>query len=209
MKIIEPSYIIEKGFGDDAVEFIEKIARTCYKSEDNISENSASRMVKSLINREHEAMLEHVSMTVRFIHNRGFTHEMVRMRLCSFAQESTRYCNYTNEGVKIIQPYWISTNDEKSYLIWLDSMKNCEKTYIELINYGLKPQATRGVLPIDVKTEIVVTANLREWRHIFRLRCAKDAHPDMLRVMCPLLREMLNTHRDFFYDLDKLKDNDG
>ena len=205
MKIIEPSYeILTPIDGAEILKTIEVIARTCYKSEDKIEPGSAERMVKMLIKNGHEAMIEFADITVKFIHNRGFTHEMVRHRLCSFAQESTRYCNYSNDKfgneITVIRPYWANeeTTDaegrryfnSESFNRWYDVTAYIENSYFQMLKLGLQPQAARGVLPNDLKTEINVKANLREWRAIFKLRTSPAAHPDMRRVMIPLLEEL-------------------
>jgi thymidylate synthase (FAD) len=149
-----------------------------------------------LINRGHEAMIEHYSFSVKFIVDRGVSHEMVRHRLCAVAQESTRYCNYSKDkfdnGVTFILPYfWKDTvNDVLLLNRWKDSIRSAENIYLELIKAGSSPQEARSVLPNSLKTEIVITANLREWRHILKLRTASQAHPQMREVMCPLLDEL-------------------
>ena len=195
MKIIEPSYeILTPIDGEEILKTIERIARTCYKSEDQITADSAEKMIGNLIKNGHEAMIEFFDLTVKFTHNRGFTHELVRHRLCNFAQESTRYCNYIKDKfgneLTIIKPYWFDGVEQSVRNIWSDHIYAGEVTYFTLINKGLAPQAARGVLPNDLKSEINVKANLREWRAIFRLRTASAAHPDMRRVMIPLLREL-------------------
>lgn len=209
MRIIEPSYeILTPIDGDEILKTIEKVARTCYKSEDKIEEGSAKRMVKMLIKNSHEAMIEFFDITVKFTHNRGFTHELVRHRLCSFAQESTRYCNYSADKfgneITVIRPYWYRAEDEDERFedaTWYNAMTDIEKRYFNLLSLGLQPQAARGILPNDLKTEINVKANLREWRAIFTLRCAPAAHPDMRRVMIPLLQELKNMIPIIFDDI--------
>jgi thymidylate synthase (FAD) len=150
-------------------------------------------MVKALITRGHEAMLEHSQLSVKFICDRGVTHEMVRHRICSFAQESTRYCNYSGDKfgneLTFIEPFFFKDNPTY-YNAWKDACKKCEDTYMYLIAHGVTPQEARSVLPNSLKTEIVVTANYREWRSIFKLRCAKDAHPQIREVMIPLQKEL-------------------
>jgi len=220
MKIIEPSYeILTEINNDDILNTIEQIARTCYKSEDKIAAGSAERMIGMLIKNEHEAMIEFFDITVKFIHNRGFSHEMVRHRLCSFAQESTRYCTYSDDKfgkeITVIKPYWLAEVyakdlrfSEREGLIrpdhemWLKSVEQAEYSYFQMLNLGLQPQAARGVLPNDLKTEINVKANLREWRAIFKLRCAPAAHPDMRRVMIPLLHDLKKKIPVVFDDID-------
>ena len=206
MRIIEPSYeILTSINSEEVLRTIEKVARTCYKSEEKIEVGSAERMVSMIIKNGHEAMIEFFDITVKFIHNRGFTHEMVRHRLCSFAQESTRYCNYSDDKfgneITVILPYWIKEACVQDSRDWKYTMELCETTYLRFLSNGLKPQAARGVLPNDLKTEINVKANLREWRTIFKLRTAPAAHPDMRRVMIPLLQEFKTLLPVVFDDL--------
>ena len=203
MRLVKPSYKIEKIMADDhSLLIIERAGRTCYKSEDMIFDDTAIKFAKMIMASKHESVIEHSAMTVRFICNRGFTHELVRHRLASYSQESTRYCNYKG-GVTFIIPPWCSNLDPGDYnepirdnlttydeRVWQKHMLDCESTYIHLLNAcGWSPQQARGVLPIDIKTEIVMTTNFREWRHIFKLRTAKAAHPQMRELMIPLLNE--------------------
>ena len=207
MKIIEPSYeILTPIDGAEILKIIEKDARICYKSEEKIGEGTAERMVSMIIKKEHEAMIEMFDLKVKFIHNRGFSHEMVRHRLCSFAQESTRYCNYSSgkfgDEITVIKPYWLNYEQKRDARLWASAIVQSELVYNDLIELGYKPQDARGVLPNDLKTEIVVKTNLREWRTIFKLRCAPAAHPDMRRVMIPLLMELKDRIPIIFDDLD-------
>lgn len=182
--------------GQDILRKIEQCGRVCYKSEGKIEEGSAERFVKNLIEKGHEAMLEHASITVKFVVNRGISHELVRHRIASFSQESTRYCNYAkddfNSEITFIIPEYLDYNS-KSWNTWKNTMKACEDAYFELLNIGHTPQEARAVLPNSVKTEVVMTANIREWRHFFNLRAANKtgaAHPQMLEVTRPLLDEL-------------------
>lgn len=169
---------------------IEQIARVCYKSEDKITPDSKYKFVQMLLDKEHMAMLEHNMMSVKFITDRGISHELVRHRLASFAQESTRYVNY-KEGIQVICPFE-SDADEDLYEAWYNSAYFAEKMYAKLVMNGVTPQIARSVLPNCLKTEIVITANWREWRHIFKLRTASTAHPQMQSLMKPLLEEIQN-----------------
>ena len=212
MKIINPSYQIEPDLdGMAMLRHIEKCGRICYKSEEKITDISAIDFVKNKIMKSgHHSVIEHRSFSVTFICNRGITHEQVRHRLVSYSQESTRYCNYSKDkfgnSVTFIKPIqvhdgllgeWDQPCDYEDNnlglshtdILWADSMFGCEFAYFELLEHGWKPQQARGVLPIDLKTEIAVTANLREWRHIFTLRTALPAHPQMRELMTPLLNE--------------------
>ena len=202
MKIINAgSQILSNINGMEMLKDIEYIARTCYKSENSITELSAVKMVESLINRGHEAMLEHEKISVKFIVDRGISHELVRHRMASYAQESTRYCNYSKDKfgneLTFIKPcFWehFSDNIEDNFALgeWEAAMADAEKHYFKLIENGATPEQARTVLPNSIKTEIVMTANLREWRHFFKLRTlgiTGKPHPQMLEVTVPLLAE--------------------
>ncbi|MHA1340043.1 MAG: FAD-dependent thymidylate synthase [Promethearchaeota archaeon] len=209
VKVFEPSYEIWSlgayPNGEDILKHIERIARTCYKSEEKISEKSYEKLIKMLVELDHGAMLEHGGyLSVHFICNRGFTHEIVRHRIASFAQESTRYVDYSKEKfhkeITVIKPPTLKEGTEE-YEIWLEAMKSAEKAYLKLREKKIPAQIARGVLPIDVKTEITVSANHREWRNIFKLRCAPDAHPSMHQLMRPLLKEVSKKIPILFDDL--------
>lgn len=197
MKLIKPSYkIISRP--SNPLGLIEEAGRTCYKSEDRITEDSCVEFCKKIIKRGHLSVIEHVSMTVKFVVDRGVSHEIVRHRLASYSQESTRYCNYEDKITFIIPP-WENIRpgvyrSRNNYLYiqstWFFSMVNVEASYLRMISEGKTPQQARSVLPNSTKTELVVTANFREWRHIFKLRCASAAHPQMREVMIPLRDEV-------------------
>ena len=196
MKIINAGFqILSNINGIEMLKDIEYIARTCYKSESMITDLSAVKMVESLINRGHEAMLEHQSISVKFIVDRGVSHELVRHRMASYAQESTRYCNYSkdkfgNELTFISPCFW--NKGSREYEEWYAAMNSAEDIYFELIDWGVTPEQARAVLPNSIKTEVVMTANLREWRHFFKLRAIGTTgkpHPQMLEVTVPLLAE--------------------
>ena len=193
--------------GQKMLEKIEQVARTCYKSEGKIQEGSAAKMVAFLIKSGHEAMLEHASVTVKFVVDRGISHELVRHRLASFAQESTRYCNYSKDDfgseITFIIPEYLEYKSE-DWNIWKESMKQAEDAYFKMLDFGLSPQQARAVLPNSLKTEVVMTANLREWRHFFKLRALGTTgkpHPQMLEVAVPLLEDMKNLIPVVFDDL--------
>lgn len=193
MRIIEPSVIIEsKITQEEAMSIIEQAGRVCYKSEDKISEGSSEKFIRSILKRGHESVIEHVAITVRVICDRGVTHEIVRHRIASYSQESTRYCNYTTEKfsneLTVIKPlFW--ENDSERYTIWKECMQNCEKAYFALVYSGASPQEARSVLPNSLKTEIIMTMNFREWRHFFSLRCSKAAHPQMQQIANMILQQ--------------------
>ena len=187
MEIVEQSCRIETRLDREAIyKAIELAGRVAYKSEDKITEGSAETFIRAIRQRGHESVLEHFNITVRFITDRGVTHEIVRHRLVSYTQESTRYCNYYKRGMQIIQPvFWDDSSVEYQY--WTDAMIATEDDYNKLIELGASPQEARTVLPNSLKTEIVCTANIREWRHILKLRTDKAAHPQMQALMIPLL----------------------
>ena len=193
MKIISPS--VELMTEIDPLEYlrkIERIGRVCYKSEDKITDSSAEAFVRRLIKNGHEAMIEHGdSITIKFICDRGVSHEIVRHRLFSFAQESTRYCNYgKDDEITVIDPGFFGVyvplrprgEYNYRYALWMEAMEQSEQDYLLLIKDGATPQEARSVLPNSLKTEIVVTGNPREWRHFFKLRLSKTAHPQMREV---------------------------
>lgn len=191
MTIVDQSYKILTPIDPKLVYgLIEEVARTCYKSEDKICEGSAERMVKALIKHNHLAMLEHFSITVKFVTDRGVANELVRHRNCSFAQESTRYCNYSS-GVCFIKPPFKS---EEAEWIWTNAADFADQFYAELMgDRSISPEIARSVLPLCTKTEIVVTTNLREWRHIFKLRVLGTTgrpHPQIKALLSPLLDEL-------------------
>ena len=207
MNLIKPSFFIESIPTD--LELIERAGRTCYKSEESITEDSSKKFISMILRKGHESVLEHLSMTVRFICDRGVTHELVRHRLCAFSQESTRYCNYKG-GVTFIIPPWVPLEPGEYGIVnnlkgttrrWFMAMIEAEEVYIGLISLGWTPQQARSVLPNALKTEIVVTANMREWRHIFKLRTSKAAHPQMREIMVPLLASVKREVEGMFDDI--------
>jgi len=187
MKIIKQRHEIIN-ISDNVLETIERAGRTCYKSEDKITKGSAEKFVATLIKHGHEAMLEFGDITVKFITNRGITHEIVRHRLCNFAQESTRYVRY-GQDMEFIKPVWWDDSSDEQKKIFLDTLEDCAYEYTALLDSGWKPQQAREILPNALKTEIVVKANIREWRHLLKLRCSKGAHPQIRGLMIPLLDE--------------------
>jgi len=191
MKIIEPYVIVPKIDGKRILKNLERYARICYKSEDKTGENTAERLLASIIKRGHESVIEHEKVTVIFVCDRGISHEIVRHRIASFSQESTRYCNYSGEKfgkeITVIRPFFFEI-DSREYNDWKYSCSVAEEVYTRLIEICKRnPQEARSVLPHSLKTEIAVTFNIREWRHFFKLRCAFEAHPQMRQLAIPLL----------------------
>lgn len=203
----QQSFIIEDPIdGNEILNRIERAGRTCYKSEDKISPSSSAKFVENIIRIGHESVIEHEKITVRIICDRGVSHEIVRHRIASYSQESTRYCNYSNNKfghqIAVIEPFFWNKNneaDKRKYKIWEKAMLATEKAYLELIDAGATPQEARSVLPNSLKTEIVVTMNIREWRHFFKLRTSKAAHPQMREIACPLL-DSFKKHIPIIFD---------
>lgn len=179
MQIIKPSVTLLWITPDPELQ-IEAAGRTCYKSEDKITPGSAYKFAKSMRTRGHHAMLEHAVASFRIVTDRGITHEIVRHRLASYAQESTRYCNYSNDQFgnecTFIKPPEL-TSEQKG--VWEKACLFAEKQYIKMIESDCSPQIARSVLPNCLKTEIVMMANLREWRHFISIRSTKNAHPQI------------------------------
>ncbi len=185
---------------EEALSLIETAGRTCYKSEDKITQGSAERFADMLIRRGHESVIEHATATVRFFTNRGVTHELVRHRLASYSQESTRYVRYTGEMI-FIKPAWWDDWPQTAKDAWIHAMQTAEYAYLTLLQEYHPPEQARDVLPQSLKAEIIVTANLREWRHIFRLRTSPAAHPQIRALMWDCLRGFADTVPILFEDL--------
>lgn len=211
MKIVQPSVtLINPPSRDDLYKQIERAGRVCYKSEDKITEDSAEKFIRGLIKRGHEAVIEHGSITALFVCDRGVSHELVRHRIASYCQESTRYCNYSKDAfgneITVIQPSQLErpADDEPKatdWDVWEYSCAQAEQAYFELLRRGCTPQEARAVLPTCLKTEVMVTMNPREWRHFFKLRCSSAAHPDMRYVALMALDMFVENWPVLFEDL--------
>ena len=208
MKIIEPSveFVTPMSIipGIVIMKRIEEIGRVCYKSEDKITEDSYKKFLGNIIKRGHESVLEHCSVTMKFICDRGVTHEIVRHRIGSYSQESTRYCNYSNDKfgneITVIKPCFFEEGSDK-YKLWYLGCMDAENAYFRLLEAGASPQEARSVLPNSLKTEIVVTYNIREWRHFFKLRCSKAAHPQMREVAKMAFEQFYKYMPELFEDI--------
>lgn len=180
---------------------VEIAGRTCYKSEDRMTKDSAGEFCRRMVNSGHHAMIEHASASFRIITDRGVSHEIVRHRIASFAQESTRYCNYSADKfggeITVVEPPGLGEN----LWVWEAVCEEAEITYMSLLREGVSPQIARSVLPTCLKTEIVMTTNFREWRHFITLRRAKAAHPQ-IREIAEYVLSVLKIHApNVFYDL--------
>lgn len=191
MKIISPSFeLLDKPDGQALLQKLELAGRVCYKSEEKITPDSAAGFVARILQRGHESVLEHEKLTVRLVCDRGVTHEVVRHRIASYSQESTRYCNYSKDKYQreltFIRPCFWQEEPEK-FEVWKKAMQAAEDAYLALMDLGATAQEARSVLPNSLKTELVMTMDLREWRHFFRLRTDPAAHPQMREIAVPLL----------------------
>lgn len=209
MNIIEPYiYLDEYELSSEKIIRIEHAARLCYKSENKMGESYSESFIKGIISRGHLSVIEHEKATVYFVVDRGISHEIVRHRIGSYSQESTRYCNYLKEQfgneITVIKPFFWNS-DKINFSIWKNSCENAEKSYMELLKTST-PQEARSVLPNSLKTEIAVTYNLREWRHFFSLRCAKQAHPQMQQIAIPLLLKFKEKLNVIFDDIEYNKE---
>ena len=206
MKEIRPSFeIMDDIDGAKILQKLERCGRVCYKSEDKLTEGSAEKFIGMILKSGHESVLEHEKLTVKFVCDRGVTHEIVRHRIASYSQESTRYCNYSKDKfgneLTFIRPcFW--ADDSEEYAVWKQAMEEIEKTYVKLISLGAKPEEARSILPNSLKTEIVCTMNLREWRHFFRLRTAERAHPQIREISVALLDELKKRIPVIFDDIN-------
>lgn len=195
MRIIDQYHEIEAmPPGEEILIQIEKAGRTCYKSEDRIDAGTAQAFVAKVLNSGHHSVIEHVSASVRMITNRGVSHEIVRHRLASYSQESTRYCNYSKDRfdneITVIRPVWMDPKSpEPGDVTWRESAEQAERYYFNLLARDWSAQQARDVLPNALKTEIVMTANMREWRHFFHLRAAPAAHPQMRALAQAMLAD--------------------
>ena len=194
MKLIKPRFeIIGEHDWYDILKHIEKIGRTCYQSHNSLCDFARTiNFVDSLIKRGHESILEFYDIEVRFICDRAIANQIVRQRICSFVQSSTRYCNYSKDKfggeITCIDKGYFT--DYKHKTEWINTLRTCEEQYLKMIEQGYSPERARDVLPLTTATELVVKTNLREWRHILKLRTAKECHPDLLDLTVPLLKEL-------------------
>lgn len=207
MKVIQASYEILTDLSDPIkiLKDIERAGRVCYKSESNITDDSCITFCKNIINRGHEAVIEHSQLSVKFTVDRAIANELVRHRLASYCQESSRYCNYSKDKfyneIKVIEPEELLPRNSTDYNIWWVSCKNAEEAYMTMISNGVKPEIARSVLPLSTATEIIMTANIREWRNVLKLRSSHNmrAHPQM-RLICDRLLSELKSKIPVLFD---------
>lgn len=207
MRIIKPGFEFMSPISAELImEHLERCGRVCYKSEDRIVEGSAEKFLANIVKRGHEAVLEHFSFTVKFTLDRGVSHEIVRHRMASYCQESTRYCNYSKDGfgneITVIEPCFFEKGSPE-WTLWKNACEVSERYYFNLLDWNRTPQEARAVLPTSLKTEVVMTANIREWRHFLKLRTSKAAHPQIREVAVPLLHELQRLVPVLFDDIEE------
>ena len=205
MKIIEPTVELIDDFDAAAImKKIERAGRVCYKSEGNIKDDSAEKFIRGIIKRGHESVIEHATVSFKIICDRGVTHELVRHRIASYSQESTRYCDYSagkfGGELTFIKPCFWQEGDE-NFQLWKDTMAQLEKNYLALRKNSARPEEARSILPNSLKTEIFVTMNLREWRHFLKLRTSKAAHSQMREVALKIYKILAEKLPAIFYDI--------
>ncbi len=205
MKVIPPSFEILTPVEPNAMlSRIERAGRICYRSEARLTSESAPKFISQIIKSGHLSVIEHESISLHIVCDRGVSHELVRHRLASFSQESTRYVNYSRgpegRGLVVIKPLFFEENSEQ-YELWLRAMEACETAYLDLLAAGASPQEARTVLPNSLKTELVMTANLRQWRHVLALRVSRASHPQMREIMKLILLHFQELLPPVFGDL--------
>jgi len=209
LKVVDPYVAVPGINGVQLLRNIEEAGRVCYKSEDAITGESYYPFIEKILKLGHESIFEHEKVTARIVCDRGVSHEIVRHRLAAYSMESSRYCNYSKGKfggeITVIRPFFFPEGS-KEYMVWYSSCKDAEDSYMRLLRLGRTPQEARSVLPNSLKTEIVVTYDLREWRHFFRLRCAKEAHPQMQQIAIPLLLYFKEQLKPLFDDIGYNKD---
>ncbi len=217
MKLVRPHYTIITPMPWAAMmEHVEYCGRISYQTEELIAAGSAAEFVRKLIHLGHESVLEHASFTVIFEVNRGVTHEVVRHRIASPTQESTRYCNYSlgkfSNSVTYTDPTGGALLDVKMSNLpdadleaimkeWMQGCLDAERHYFRLLELGATTQFARGMLNESTKAQIAITTNIREWRLILGQRSAPVAHPQMREVIVPLLLELKEECSPFFSDI--------
>ena len=203
MRIVKPYVIVEKFDGVQVMKRIERACRTCYRSEGKITDDSYKNLIKNCINRGHESVLEHEKVTVRIYNDIGSYKDLTRHRFASFSVETTRYCSYDKDKygneITFMDPVYIE--DEKVYEVWKKTMQDIENSYLEMKKLGATTDMCRNILPHSTAAEYTMTANIREWKHIFELRANNHVHPAIRQVMIPLLKYFKEQMPDIFGDI--------
>ena len=225
MEIIQPWIEVEKYDGTKIMKNIEKACRNCYRSEGSITEDSYKKLLKNCMNRGHESVLEHEKITVKMCCDIGVYKDLTRHRFGSFSIESTRYCNYGKDKfdnqIKFIKPIFynptpsqyageesldenivdLETYNSLKTELWKECMQHIEDVYIKMSKFA-KPDELRMLLPHSTAAQVFMTCNIREWRHILSLRCAKMTHPSIRQILIPLLLKFKEDMPELFEDIE-------
>ena len=209
MKLVNPSIEVENYNGVRIMKNIERACRTCYRSEGNITDDSYKKLLNNCINRGHESVLEHEKITVRMICDIGVYKDLTRHRFANFSIESTRYCNYGKDKfdneIKIIKPCHIEEGTEM-YADWYSAMQHMEHFYMRMVDNGAKPDQLRMLQPHSTATQVTMTANIREWRHILDIRTKNMTHPSIQQLLIPLLLKFKEDMPELFANIEYDKD---
>lgn len=202
INVIQPSFQIQ--YPEEPQKMLERLevaGRLCYQSEvQRFGVEANHKWLADKVTRGHLSLIEHASFSVKFITNRGVTHEIVRHRLASYSQESTRYCNYGKTQLTFIRPPFFE-EDGEAYQLWYEACQGSAFAYERLLLKGARPEQARDVLNNSLKTEILMTANMREWRHFCHMRADIHAHPEMRQLAVPLLLRLKKDLPPLFNDI--------
>lgn len=204
MRLVEPWIKVENFDGVKIMKRIERACRTCYRSEDKISEESYKNLLTNCLNRGHESVLEHEKITVRIYSDIGTYKDLTRHRFASFSVESTRYCSYNKDKygneIAVVNPVYME--DKEVFETWKKAIENMEKAYMKMKELGASTDMCREVLPHSTAAEYTMTANIREWKHILELRTTNHVHPAIRQVLIPLLLLFKEQMPEIFGDIE-------
>lgn len=204
MRLVEPWIKVENFDGVKIMKRIERACRTCYRSEDKISEESYKNLLTNCLNRGHESVLEHEKITVRIYSDIGTYKDLTRHRFASFSVESTRYCSYNKDKygneIAVVNPVYIE--DKEVFETWKKAIEDMEKAYMKMKELGASTDMCREILPHSTAAEYTMTANIREWKHILELRTTNHVHPAIRQVLIPLLLLFKEQMPEIFGDIE-------
>ena len=204
MRLVEPLIKVENFDGVKIMKRIERACRTCYRSEDKISEESYKNLLTNCLNRGHESVLEHEKITVRIYSDIGTYKDLTRHRFASFSVESTRYCSYNKDKygneIAVVNPVYME--DKEVFETWKKAIEDMEKAYMKMKELGASTDMCREVLPHSTAAEYTMTANIREWKHILELRTTNHVHPAIRQVLIPLLLLFKEQMPEIFGDIE-------
>ena len=204
MRLVEPWIKVENFDGVKIMKRIERACRTCYRSEDKISDESYKNLLTNCLNRGHESVLEHEKITVRIYSDIGTYNDLTRHRFASFSVESTRYCSYNKDKygneITVVNPVYME--DKEVFETWKKAIEDMEKAYMKMKELGASTDMCREILPHSTAAEYTMTANIREWKHILELRTTNHVHPAIRQVLIPLLLLFKEQMPEIFGDIE-------